>query len=118
MSTHEYKPGDLVIVYQEGKPIKSGTVATVQPYKPGPKVVLADGTEWDPAVDRMWGCRSDRWYHGQSISPWTKDGAADLLNRLRKAAVDWVAANWSTLTDEQRVAIGDLARTIRKAAKS
>lgn len=118
MSAHEYKPGDKVIIWLRNVPQRTATVKAVKQYKRGAKVTLTDDTEWEGnSSGHAWGTRSERFYAGPCMHLWTEAGAAELAMRIRCSAVEFVAANWAKLTDEQRVQIGDLARAIRKATQ-
>jgi hypothetical protein len=119
MNAHEYKPGDKVIVFQNGKPARVSTVQAVKLYKIGPKVTLADNTDWDVKnCGHAWGTRGERWNNGPIILPWTEAGAAGLRAQIQRGALEFVLKNWSKLTDEQQEQIGEVARTIRKTVKS
>ena len=113
----EYAVGDRVIVWQSGKPIRSGRVTEVKPSARGPKVTLADGSAWDVAGNCPWGGRQNASsYTVQSIGPWTGHAAELLLDRTRRRALERMLEHWSKISPEQREAIGDAARTAVREA--
>jgi len=119
MKDHEYQVGDVVFIVEHGGlPRRRTTVIAVKPYKRGPKVTCADGSEWDPAVGRLWGARGDPWYSGQSLRPRSETLEATFDSLLRKNRLQWALSNWESITPEQQKALGDMALEARRDLKA
>lgn len=111
--TDSFHVGDLAVIVSRFGPTKISKVAEIKAYKRGPKVVLADGSEWDVKGRCKWGDRGDRIKH-RHIRLWTPELQAQLVDRQRRNAVEWAGEQWDKLTPEQQAAVGDAARAARR----
>lgn len=116
---HEHAVGDVVFVVDfNGKPTKRTKVAAIKPYKRGPRVTTADGSEWDVAGGCIWGQRSHQYYTGPRLEPHT-DEMEDAFGRvLALSHVRWIERHFADLTPEQQTEIGRVARKVYREARS
>lgn len=116
---HEYQVGDVAfLVDHGGNPYKRTTVSAVKPYKRGPKVTTADGSEWDPGhYGHQWGTRSVPYNTGPCLKPSTEKMEAAFATVYFQRQVRWALEHFDELTPEQRATLGRAAAEFRRAAK-
>lgn len=118
MPEKEFAVGDTVFVVDfHDHPTKRTTVTAVKPYKRGPRVTLADDSEWDPSAQRSWGSRGQEWYRGGHIKHASQKLEDAFEMRKAKNILQWAASHIDELDTEHVLALGAAARAAYKAAK-
>lgn len=118
MRDHQYTVGEIVfIVAHNGEPSRRTKVREVKDYKRGPKVICEDDSEWDVNAHCRWGSRSEPYYMGNRLAPYTDKLATAYATAVAKRRLQWALDHFDELNPVHQAAISKFLFDIKKEHK-